>query len=63
MISNVIHKWLNNMWSLVQFELVTYVHVYHSCKCTCVNGQLMHEICHVNLSNLNISNLNNLGNA
>jgi hypothetical protein len=27
MIGSVIHKWLNNMWCLVQFELVTYVHV------------------------------------
>ncbi len=26
--------------------------IYHSCKCTCVNGQLMHATCHVNLGSL-----------
>ncbi len=26
--------------------------IYHSCKCTCVNDQLMHATYHVNLGSL-----------
>jgi hypothetical protein len=26
--------------------------IYHSCKCTCVNGQSIHATCHVNLGSL-----------